>query len=183
MLIVFEGPDGSGKSTLAEKVYRKTCATFVHQGPPPLGRALDTFACAIAWAQTHPAPVVFDRLHWGDYPYGTLYRSSELGLDKIAALDGVITDEGGLVVYVHADAAICNARLAARGPAKDVEEAKYEDASKMSQIVALYDEVAALSMRRGNNVMVINNNSFSDPDVMADAIIAVALEMESAAKR
>lgn len=178
MIIVFEGPDGSGKSTLAEKVYRKTCATLVHQGPPPLGRALDTFAACVAWAQMHPAPVVFDRLHWGDYPYGTLYRMPELGVDKIVEMDRLISDNGGLIVYVRADAEICNERLAARGPAKDAEESKYEDPTKMSQIVALYDEVAALSMRRGNNIMMINHNRFSDPDLMSDAIISIALEME-----
>jgi len=170
MFIIFEGPDGSGKSTLAEAVYRKTHATQIHHGPPPLGKALETFSHTILSAATSPAPYVVDRLHWGDYPYGTVHRKSELGIDGIVDLDRWITYIGGLIVYVQASAETVNARIAARGGA----DSKWEDPEAMTQIVNLYDELFAASQRECNALLRVDNNEFGDTDRIARDIIAEA---------
>lgn len=135
MLIIFEGPDGSGKSMLADHVYRKTSATYVHQGPPPAGAAFDTFMSTIEFAARTPATVVADRLHWGALPYGEVYRGGcELTLDEFIKLDTAIARLNGVLVLMGTTAAELNARISQR----DQSRSELEQPQHTQRIIDLY---------------------------------------------
>lgn len=134
MLIVFEGPDGSGKSTLAKKVQKRLDALLVHCGPPPQGSANYVWDRLIRFPNSR-CPVVCDRLHWGEYPYGEIYRGrSELGKEGILELDHTIERAGGIMVYVTAKPENLYQRLWQRGD-------DYVNLHDLPQIVRMYDEL------------------------------------------
>lgn len=135
MLIAFEGPDGSGKSTLAKRVQKRLDALLVHCGPPPRGSANYVWERLIQNLPNTRCPVVCDRLHWGEYPYGEIYRrSSELGKDGVLAIDKLFERAGGVMVYVTADPDILAQRLNGRGD-------DYVNTADLPQIVKMYDEL------------------------------------------
>lgn len=150
--LVFEGPDGSGKTSIAYRLARKTNATLINCGPPPPGKAAQTWEELVQFAADAAAPVVFDRLHWGDYPYGTLFHEPQLGVEGILRFDRMITRLGGAVVYVYCDPDEAIRRVAARGE----ELAKYEDPAMQRKIIDLYNEVYAASVADGNDVIMID---------------------------
>lgn len=178
MIIVLEGPDGSGKSTIAEALYRRLHATALRQGPPPRGLAYSTFKAMVDFAGRTPANVVIDRLHWGAWPYGNVYRGgSELEIKDILDLDDQLGEHGALLVYVRADADVLDQRIIDRGE----ERSEFEVASLMPDIVRYYDELyeaAEENDRRGRGVRLhlLDANVFGDTEQQVDEIIALAAE-------
>lgn len=178
MIIVLEGPDGSGKSTLAEALYRRLSATAMRQGPPPRGLAYSTFKAMIDFAGSTPANVVIDRLHWGAWPYGNVYRGgSELSIEQILDLDTQLGEMGALLVYVRADAAVLDQRIIDRGE----ERSEFEVASLMPDVVRYYDEIwaaaEALSNEgRGVALFLLDANEFGDTEQQVDLLIAAAAD-------
>lgn len=179
MLIILEGPDGSGKSTIAEALYRGLEATQIRQGPPPRGYAFDTFKAIIDLGATSPAPIVADRLHWGAYPYGEVYRGgNELGRVGIRRLDDYCANQSALIVLVTAPADVLNARIDLRGE----ERTEFEDADRTQRIVDLYDEM--YEWDRACSVMKIVNHwvdpaEAPDPQSLAADIVEAAMLAEA----
>lgn len=172
MLIVFEGPDGAGKSTLAEAVRKKTHAMNVHCGPPVNGQAKQNWERMASQASASN-PLVFDRLHWGDYAYRH-YRGDdgELGLDGITAFDEWLVRRGALIVLITADADVLKRRLELLG------DEDYINLDDLPSIVADYELMYKRSHAATKSPLYVNSGAVSLDTLigMADGIVKRATD-------
>lgn len=174
MIIVLEGPDGSGKSTIAEAIYRKTHATGYRHGPPPAGHAFNTFRNTIWSAAASPANCVVDRLHWGAWPYGNVFRGgSELEMTDILELNSELSSAGGIIVHVTVPAEVAIQRVRDRGE----ELSEYEAPDKVAAVIAGYEEVWDASWATTPEILIsLDNEPYCDVDAMSDMLIRLARE-------
>lgn len=163
MLIIFEGPDGSGKSTLAEAVQKRLDATRVHHGPPVAGNAHAQWSAAVQLADTH-LPVVIDRLHWGDPVYAPIYRpevGEQLGVSGFHAMNELIRDQGGIIVYVTADVKALTERF----------DGEYIQTSDLDRLCKAYEMCYLLSKETVPIVTIDTSFGFEVFDEWVDMII------------
>ena len=153
--VVFEGGDGSGKTGIAYALNSMMSGTHIHSGPPMAGHAAKTWDGLITYAAYDSVcPVIFDRLHWGEYVYGSLFRVPELGLRDVIEMNDRILDSGGELVYVK-----CNvAERVCRAMSRTGTLGLYEEEGIQPRVNDLYDEIYEASIAAGQDVTVIDTS-------------------------
>lgn len=181
MMIIFEGCDCVGKTTLAAECDRllEGRNKFLHFGAPETIHSNPYHEYEGTLMPYRPGMSdrhwLVDRLHWGEYIYGPIYRGhsrlSVLGLDHVNLF---LRSRGALTVYVSASPKTVLRRMNEKG----------EDFLREDDVLTVLDQMERVATRASRLTRVLHvSTDATDATELAEGIILAAAHLEREAVR
>lgn len=158
---VLEGCDGTGKSTLAEAISLRYNVLVQHDGPPDD----PDYALAelIRDLEGSPTDCVWDRWHFGNMVYGSIFRGKpDLTAWELELFEEILGARGALLVLCKPPLEVVRDNIQSRAAAGKLDERGFEDSWERSVLIldgmnvmysvthlpkVLYDYTDPLSLR------------------------------------